>query len=107
VNAAVHFVRALKLFDDFALKSRKKEFLLLYFHFGLLQLEYIVICYNLADTIKLGHKIMYVFCVPPQIQMENDEYNNFNVSIIFFLLVGWEFWYCGHYWPIVPAPDDR
>jgi hypothetical protein len=24
-----------------------------------------------------------------------------------FLLVGWDFWYCGHYWPIVPAPDDR
>jgi hypothetical protein len=23
------------------------------------------------------------------------------------LLVGWDFWYCGHYWPIVPAPDDR
>jgi hypothetical protein len=21
--------------------------------------------------------------------------------------VGWEFWYCGHYWPIVPVPDDR
>jgi hypothetical protein len=25
----------------------------------------------------------------------------------FFLLVGWDFWYCGHHWPIVPAPDDR
>jgi hypothetical protein len=25
----------------------------------------------------------------------------------FFKLVGWDFWYCGHYWPIVPAPDDR
>jgi hypothetical protein len=24
----------------------------------------------------------------------------------FFLLVMWDFWYCGHYWPIVPAPDD-
>jgi hypothetical protein len=23
------------------------------------------------------------------------------------LLVGWDFWYCGHYWPNVPAPDDR
>jgi hypothetical protein len=22
----------------------------------------------------------------------------------FFLLVGWDFWYGGHYWPIVPAP---
>jgi hypothetical protein len=21
--------------------------------------------------------------------------------------VGWGFRYCGHYWPIVPAPDDR
>jgi hypothetical protein len=25
----------------------------------------------------------------------------------FFLFVRWDFWYCGHYWPIVPAPDDR
>jgi hypothetical protein len=25
---------------------------------------------------------------------------------VFFLLLGWDFWYCGHYWPIVPAPDD-
>jgi hypothetical protein len=21
--------------------------------------------------------------------------------------VGWDFGFCGHYWPIVPAPDDR
>jgi hypothetical protein len=27
--------------------------------------------------------------------------------LLFFLLVGWDFWYCGHYWPIVQAPDDR
>jgi hypothetical protein len=20
--------------------------------------------------------------------------------------MGWDFWYCGHYWPIVPTPDD-
>jgi hypothetical protein len=26
--------------------------------------------------------------------------------IIFFLLVGWDFGYCGHYWFIVPARDD-
>jgi hypothetical protein len=26
--------------------------------------------------------------------------------LLYFLLVGWDFWYCGHYWPIVPAPDD-
>jgi hypothetical protein len=27
----------------------------------------------------------------------------------FFLLVEWDWvsWYCGQYWPIVPAPDDR
>jgi hypothetical protein len=25
----------------------------------------------------------------------------------FFLFVRWDFGYCGHYWPIVPAPDDR
>jgi hypothetical protein len=24
-----------------------------------------------------------------------------------FLLVRWDFGYCGHYWPIAPAPDDR
>jgi hypothetical protein len=26
---------------------------------------------------------------------------------IFFKLVRWDFGYCGHYCPIVPAPDDR
>jgi hypothetical protein len=26
---------------------------------------------------------------------------------IFFLFMRWDFGYCGHYWPIVPAPDDR
>jgi hypothetical protein len=25
----------------------------------------------------------------------------------FLLLVGWNLWYCGHYWPFVPAPGDR
>jgi hypothetical protein len=27
----------------------------------------------------------------------------------FLFLVGWDWvsWYCGHYWPTVPAPDDR
>jgi hypothetical protein len=23
----------------------------------------------------------------------------------FFILVEWDFWYCGHYSPIVPAPN--
>jgi hypothetical protein len=26
---------------------------------------------------------------------------------VFFKLVGWDFRYCGHYWPILPASDDR
>jgi hypothetical protein len=28
---------------------------------------------------------------------------------LFLFLVSWDwvFWYCGHYWPIVPVPDDR
>jgi hypothetical protein len=26
---------------------------------------------------------------------------------LFFLFVRRDFWYCGHYWPVVPAPDDR
>jgi hypothetical protein len=26
---------------------------------------------------------------------------------LFLLLVGWNFRYCDHYWPIVPAQDDR
>jgi hypothetical protein len=26
---------------------------------------------------------------------------------IFFLFLRWDFGYCGRYWPIVPAPDDR
>jgi hypothetical protein len=29
------------------------------------------------------------------------------VLFFFYLLAGWDFGYCGHYWPIVPAPDDR
>jgi hypothetical protein len=30
-------------------------------------------------------------------------------NIQYTFLVGWDWvsWYCGHYWPIVPAPDDR
>jgi hypothetical protein len=27
-------------------------------------------------------------------------------KVIFFKLVGWDFGYCDHYWPIVPAPGD-
>jgi hypothetical protein len=23
-----------------------------------------------------------------------------------YKLVGWDFGYCGHYWPIIPAPSD-
>jgi hypothetical protein len=35
--------------------------------------------------------------------------SNFPYSFFFLFLVGWNWvsWYCGHYWPIVPAPDDR
>jgi hypothetical protein len=28
-------------------------------------------------------------------------------TLSFFKLAGWGFGYCGHYWPIVPAPDGR
>jgi hypothetical protein len=29
-------------------------------------------------------------------------------GLFVFLLAGWDFWYCGHYWPIiVPALNDR
>jgi hypothetical protein len=34
-------------------------------------------------------------------------HENWEYAEGFCLLVGWNFWYCGHYWPIVPAPDDR
>jgi hypothetical protein len=27
--------------------------------------------------------------------------------LFFFKLAGWDFGFCGHYWPIVPAPDYR
>jgi hypothetical protein len=27
--------------------------------------------------------------------------------LIFLVRWDWVSWYCGHYWPIVPAPDDR
>jgi hypothetical protein len=32
---------------------------------------------------------------------------SFNTIFNFFLFVRWNFGYCGHYWPILPAPDDR
>jgi hypothetical protein len=28
-------------------------------------------------------------------------------KFFYTLLVGWDFWYCGHYWPNEPVPDDR
>jgi hypothetical protein len=31
----------------------------------------------------------------------------YHIKFKFFKLVGWDFWYCGHYWPIVPAPEYR
>jgi hypothetical protein len=34
-------------------------------------------------------------------------YTNFSKPHFFFQFVRWDFRYCGHYWPIVPAPDDR
>jgi hypothetical protein len=30
-----------------------------------------------------------------------------NLFIYLFLNLRWDFGYCGHYWPIVPVPDDR
>jgi hypothetical protein len=35
-----------------------------------------------------------------------DLFSNYRYNF-FFKLVGWDFGYCGHYWPIVPAPGDR
>jgi hypothetical protein len=26
---------------------------------------------------------------------------------LFLKFVGWDFGYCGNYWPTIPAPDDR
>jgi hypothetical protein len=31
----------------------------------------------------------------------------YTVRTTFFLFVRWDFGYCGRYWPILPAPDDR
>jgi hypothetical protein len=32
-----------------------------------------------------------------------------DLLLLLLFLVGWDWvsWYCGHYWPILPAPDDR
>jgi hypothetical protein len=27
--------------------------------------------------------------------------------VFIFKLAGWDFGYCGHYWPTVPVPGDR
>jgi hypothetical protein len=32
--------------------------------------------------------------------------NLIHVNYAIFVFLGWDFWHCGHYWPIVPAPDD-
>jgi hypothetical protein len=29
------------------------------------------------------------------------------ISVLFFLFVQWDFGHCDHYWPTVPASDDR
>jgi hypothetical protein len=34
-------------------------------------------------------------------------YRNPSNTIFFYLLVGWNFRYCGHNWPIVPASGDN
>jgi hypothetical protein len=43
-------------------------------------------------------------------QRASHHIDNPHPFLTFFLfLVGWYWvsWYCGHYWPIVPGPDDR
>jgi hypothetical protein len=34
-------------------------------------------------------------------------HTSFHCGYFFLSFVQWDFGYCGHYWPIVPAPDDR
>jgi hypothetical protein len=47
----------------------------------------------------------------PEISLTFHRSVNGNVQhkggIFRLLLAGWDSWYCGHYWPIVPVPDDR
>jgi hypothetical protein len=33
--------------------------------------------------------------------------NYMRTLLNFFVIVQWDFGNCGHYWPIVPAADDR
>jgi hypothetical protein len=40
-------------------------------------------------------------------EMKLQEFQLNREASIFFLFVRWDFGYCGHYWPIVPAPGDR
>jgi hypothetical protein len=48
--------------------------------------------------------LLYLYFTSHILPLFQTSYNGSSWSI--FLLVGWDFWYCGHYWPIVPAPDD-
>jgi hypothetical protein len=49
-----------------------------------------------GETEVLGENLLQSHFVHRKSHMNN-----------FFKFVRWDFGYCGHYWPIVPAPDDR
>jgi hypothetical protein len=53
-------------------------------------------CYSLVSSIVLPffNILIYLF------------FNLISLPL-YFLIVRWDFGYCGHYCPIVPAPDDR
>jgi hypothetical protein len=67
-----------------------------------------------GDTSTNFTILNYSFYMDPYIVFINVCYNLKKYSVLLsllfnhlFLLVRWDFGYYGHYWPIVPAPDDR
>jgi hypothetical protein len=42
-----------------------------------------------------------------KLKKKEDIFGRTMAQTFFFKLAGRDFGYCGHYWPIIPAPDDR
>jgi hypothetical protein len=56
--------------------------------------------------ITFGHNVIIQCVATMPVRIGNNILTYHTVTPAYFFLVGWDFWNCGHYWPIVPAPGD-
>jgi hypothetical protein len=61
-----------------------------------------VVCVSLCGCSRSNFSLVGCF---PQTRLKQLGRMCFKTLFI-FKLVGWDFGYCGHYWPVVPAPGD-